>query len=115
MKFDRACNNHPEPKKVVSTLEGFEDSGMRRNGATTRLVDKAIQIIFSGNVCLCEDHCDEGNFRRANLDLYRRVLNRMHSEHRGVYERQIEYDRSSLTIWLVERKFNEKKGIQGDR
>lgn len=59
-------------------------SPYRRSGNTTRLVDNCIQIIFSGHVCVCEDHWEYGKNRLANKNLFERVLDRINKEHRSV-------------------------------
>jgi hypothetical protein len=53
----------------------------RRAGNTTRLVDECIQLLFSGVVCVCHDHWENGNNRHANQNLFERVMKRLNYEH----------------------------------
>lgn len=85
--------------RKVSTLEGMEDKLLsgRRHGNTTRLIDNAIQIIFSGNICVVEDHHDMGSHKVANKHLFDKILKRLNSEH-GRETMYLHYDVSKLEI-----------------
>jgi len=56
-------------KNKISTLEGFVDTGIRASGRTTKLVDKAINIIFNGNICIVKDHHDIIDSHKELFDL----------------------------------------------
>ena len=66
-------------KITESTLENFEATEGRATGNTTRLIDNAIQIIFSGKVCVVRD-CGENQ----DSELFKKVLRRLRVEH-GLY------------------------------
>jgi hypothetical protein len=89
--------------KITSTLDGYKeiiDDG-RQVGNSTRQIDMAIQIIFGGGECIVEDHHEMGNNRKANLNLYNRILNRLKMEHQWVFEnKRIILDRNKLSIKL---------------
>ncbi len=57
----------------------------RRCGNSTRLVDKAIQILFSGKICIVKDHHEHGYNVCSNEDLLRRILQRLEIEHKIKY------------------------------
>jgi hypothetical protein len=71
-----------EPRKI-STLEGVENfiTTKRCDGNTTRLVDRAIQIIFSGNICVVKDHWMNGEHDESNRFLYDRIMDRLENEY----------------------------------
>lgn len=51
---------HGSTKVYETTLENASKiTSIRRDGNTTRLIDNAIQILFSGKVCICLDHHDK--------------------------------------------------------
>lgn len=55
----------------------------RRSGRTTRQIDDAIQRLFTqGSIEIPIDHSQA---RVANQSLYRRLVNRLHSEHQGMW------------------------------
>jgi hypothetical protein len=69
-------------ERVYSTLEGFTGyvSG-RRVGNTTRLVDHAVQMIFSNKAIIAHDHYLHGTDREANRHLFRKIMERLVQEH----------------------------------
>ena len=83
--------------KEQSTLDGFLPNPNRRSGNTTRLVDRAIQIIFNGDTCLVEDHYKNGEDKRLNKYLFYKILDRLDSEHSL---ESLSYDVKELTIKL---------------
>lgn len=95
----------------ITTLEGLADKtivGGRRQGNTTRLVDSAIQDLFSGAKIKVLDHYDNGQNSKANLTLYNKILDRLNFEHKittkfGNSQYKLALNRSELTIELVER------------
>ena len=92
-----------EEKIVVSTLDGAEKlivSG-RQEGNTTRLIDYAIDIIFSGHICKVQDHHENGQHIRANQNLFDRIVKRLEHEHHHGSEKFFDTykcDRNKLTI-----------------
>jgi hypothetical protein len=89
----------------VTTFEGMEGkiTPRRRDGNTTRLVDNAIQILFRGDICVVLDHHEWGRNHRANKNLFDAILERLHREHRFIFEqRRVKIDRGNLEIRFVE-------------
>lgn len=86
-------------KKQQSTLEDSVILEGRRVGNTIRLVDNAIQILFSGKICKVEDHVKNGENHFANRYLFKSIINRLSNEHNLEGEDVIE-DISNLTIEL---------------
>jgi hypothetical protein len=89
--------------KIISTLDTYKEiiNGGRQVGNSTRQIDMAIQVIFNGNECIVKDHHEMGNNRKANLNLYARILNRLSQEHQWVFEnKRIILDRNKLSIKL---------------
>lgn len=92
-------------EEKVSTLGGGIISG-RRKGNSTRQIDRAIQIIFSGRTCVVLDHFEDGSSHRANLYLFNQILSRLAFEHEiGVDKLNI--DRNKLEISLKKYNLNE--------
>lgn len=50
----------------------------RATGATTRLVDTAIQSLFNSGYSICKDHCPHP---LATKDLHKRIIGRLSNEH----------------------------------
>ena len=70
---------------MKSTLDGAEFlilSG-RRMGNTTRLIDYAIQIIFSGETVVIKDHHESGKNYSENKRLFDLIVRRLEIEHPG--------------------------------
>ena len=86
-----------------STLSNFDWSNRyrRRSGNTTGLVDAGIQIVFSGHICVCEDHYIEGNVRRENKRLFELILKRLKIEHNLDTDNGIKVDPVCLEISYV--------------
>jgi hypothetical protein len=83
-----ACvNYYLEPAKPEtfdrrrSTLTGQVFDSGRRTGKSVRLIDNAIQIIFSGNICVVEDHPEPDKSKHADKALFKRIVKRLESEH----------------------------------
>jgi hypothetical protein len=79
----------------------------RRSGNSTRLIDNAIQIIFSGKVCVVQDHYQHGEIKMINKLLFDRVIKRLESEHRFswmVKNGKIYADYINLEIYLINTK-----------
>lgn len=88
-------------KITESTLENFEPTTGRATGNTTRLVDNAIQIIFSGKICAVKDHHRDSNCDR---DLFRKILRRLRVEHDLDFwekRKKIRVDSGDLEIELL--------------
>lgn len=65
-------------KEKETTLDNVKNiTNKRRDGNTTRLVDNAIQILFSGKICICLDHHNNEN---AHKNLFDRVIYRLTRE-----------------------------------
>lgn len=76
---------------------------MRRTGQTTRLIDEAIQIIFSGQVWIAKDHYMNGTEHKANFYLFKGVVKRLENEHGLLNPKahdQFKLDYKQLTIKL---------------
>ena len=86
----------------VSTLDGQEINPARRSGNTSRLVDRAIQIIFNGDICVVRDHTDNGESKLANHHLMQLILMRLNNEHSSLmYYGKIVYDIPGLEIKML--------------
>jgi len=71
-----------EQKKLKNTLDGFKPEYGRVCGNTTRLIDKAIQMIFSDGGCIVRDYYPN---KEANVNLFNRIIGRLNSEHNFEY------------------------------
>lgn len=102
-------NDGERPRKTYTyynALEGFEAKPGRRQGNTTRMIDRAIQLLFEHGAIIVVDHWlpkdDYGNriSRAASEDLWRRVQRRLGIEHPG-------------QLWIFDQKFLtiERKGM----
>lgn len=70
----------------------------RMVGNTTRIIDNAIQTLFTfGRVVACDHY----NSRESDLRVFQLILQRLHNEHGWV---EIKYDRRTLKIELVDKK-----------
>ena len=88
-----------------NTLEKIQDkiTSRRRDGNTTRLIDNAIQILFSGKICVVLDHHECGRKRMVNKHLFDRILRRLEIEHRGMLEsKRVKIDKNNFEFSLVE-------------
>lgn len=97
--------------KKVTTLEGtfHKITTKRRDGNTTRLVDNAIQILFSGSICVVLDHHEIGRSYNANRHLFECILKRLRTEHRWLFEQnKIKFDKDKLEIMIVSHLHNKK-------
>jgi len=80
-----------KPYTYYNALEGhIPDSGRtRRCGETTRLIDKAIQLLFEHGAIVVEDHWfgvdgrDWEVHKIASEDMFRRIQRRLRIEHPG--------------------------------
>ena len=95
-------------KKKVTTLEnmsGIIKFNTRRIGNTTRLIDRAIQIIFNGYICIVLDHHEYGGNRQANINLFNLIIKRLDSEHKYLLQNNlIKVNPNRLEIYLVDLK-----------
>lgn len=69
---------------------------MRRSGRTTRLVDWAIQQLFSGNTVTIADHHESFDNQKRLVKL---VANRLQNEH-NVRASDLDYDYNENTLKL---------------
>jgi hypothetical protein len=93
--------------KRITTLEGLIKGSItenRRSGNTTRLIDNAIQIIFSGNICVVKGHSNSdhvGNYE--NRELFNLIIKRLTSEHQyHIINNHIVTDSKKLEIYFKE-------------
>ena len=88
-------------KEIKNTLEGFEDTYQRRSGNSTRQIDIAINLLFKGYKVEVKDHWEYGSHRKANEDLFRRILKRLQFQHNLdllIKENKIKIDKDKLTV-----------------
>jgi len=91
--------NYKEIVDVASNILSVVDEEMNRGtGRTTRLVDKAIQTLFTDKIVLVRDHF---NSREAHKHLADRIMDRMHYEHPGVQVEKL-HVKDILIIKLIE-------------
>ncbi len=93
-------------KKKQSTLEGMDSvlTRTRADGNTIRLVDNAIQILYSNKICVVRDHSGFGENKTCNIHLFDAILSRLHNEHRLLQlraENKIRIDKGKLEIELL--------------
>lgn len=69
-------------------------TGKRRNGNSSRQIDHAIQLLFSGKTVAVIDH---SGHNIANIDLFKRIIRRLEIEH---HQPKIIVDRKKLIIKL---------------
>lgn len=79
---------------MKSTLNKDLIEPYRRCGNTTRQVDFAIQLLFSGEDIKVEDHHKDGKDFNSNLNLFRKIVKRLQLEHGDYFN----INRSDLTI-----------------
>jgi hypothetical protein len=84
---------------LLSVTEGLQ-SNKRRAGNTTKLINKAIDIIFNGDICVAKDDYLEGKDAHSNQDVFNMILKRLEIEHRCSFRFDIEKDVKNLEIWL---------------
>lgn len=92
-----------------SSLDFVKTTNRRCDGNTTRIVDNAIQIIFSGDICVIEDHFQ--NNRDSKEHLARTIIRRLEIEHRWI-SKHIIFDKKKMEIFLddeVMEKINNKR------
>ena len=95
-----------------NTLEKMQDkiTYRRRDGNTTRLIDNAIQILFSGKICVVLDHHEWGKSRMANKHLFDQILRRLEIEHRWMLEsKRVKIDKNKFEFSFVEEPMLEPK------
>ena len=91
-------------KEIKNTLEGFEDTYQRRSGNSTRHIDIAIDLLFKWYKVEVKDHWEYGSHRKANEDLFYRILKRLQFEHNLdllIKENKIKIDKDKLTVELL--------------
>ena len=79
-----------------------EPSSIRRTGRTTRLVDQAVQTIFSGKRWTSFVHYQFGRNRQSNERLFQLVLKRLSAEHAWI-SNKIEVEPQHLWIELKKK------------
>lgn len=90
----------------ISTLDGIDYfPWARRSGRTTMLVDRAIQIIFSGNTCVIRDHYKWGEDPRENKELFYKVIDRLTAEHGHLFQQgKIKINERGLKICIYDQE-----------
>lgn len=84
-------------KRCITTLDGFRMEEGRAKGNTTRLADKAIQLLFEGNKVACLDIYRFGSDRQSNMLLMNKILRRLRVEH-DIDTSELIIDDSNYTI-----------------
>ncbi len=95
--------------KNENTLSLETLTNKRKDGNTTRQVDYAIQLLFSGKTCLVTDHCStyglpDSTVHRQSKELCWRILRRLKTEHNLTVGKDIDFDNHKLTISLITNK-----------
>jgi hypothetical protein len=98
-------------KKKVSTLDCVDELGgyplidyYRCSGNSTRLIDRAIQLLYMGKIVVVQDHWQNGQHKEANRYLFEAILKRLSQEHQLTYlikNKKIKIDKLELQIELV--------------
>ena len=92
-------------KKVKNTLDGIEFNYYQRScGNSTKQIDLAINLLYNGYKVVVKDHWEGGSHRKANEDLFRRILKRLQFEHNLdllIKENKIKINKSEFTIELL--------------
>ena len=89
-------------KELVTSLQRLPEwciKDGRRIGNTTRAIDHAIQLLFSGCKVFILDPWQNGRNENANKDMFRRTLDRIKREHTPL---EIKFDSKALTIELID-------------
>jgi len=88
-------------KITKNTIEGVELNTERRSGNSTRQINSAIDNLFKGFIVEVKDHWENGNHRKANEMLFRRILDRLHFEHQLdllIKQNLIKINKKELTL-----------------
>ena len=90
-------------ENVVDLLYGFEPEEGRMRGNSTRLIDKAIQLLFEGKTVIVRDHHYNGkNSNKMNAMLFERIIKRIYSEHSPIIEKKrLVFNRKRLEIKIM--------------
>jgi len=91
-------------KENKNTIDGVELNYQRMEGNSTRQIDAAINHLFKGYKVEIKDHWENGTHRKANENLFHRVLKRLQFEHRLdtlIKEKKIKIDKAKFTIELL--------------
>jgi len=82
----------------------IEEKSGRRVGNTTRQIDYAIQLLFTGHTVVVKDHWYKGERRDPNEYLFYRILDRLALEHslrHMVEHKEIKIDKNKLILKLL--------------
>jgi hypothetical protein len=85
-------------REIISSLHGVDIRPQRRCGNTTRIIDNAIQIVYSGNICQFEDHHTKGN---ALDKIFTRFVDRLNYQDDGIID-LLDVDRIKHTVAIKE-------------
>lgn len=93
-------NKALEVRELRSTLKDITTYSDRQCGNTTRQVDKAIEIVFNGDICIVRDHNENGINMFSNRLLFKKILRRLSYEH-GILSSGLIINKIRLTIQLI--------------
>jgi hypothetical protein len=83
--------------KMTRTVSNTDNCNLprRRCGNTTRIIDAVIQDLFAGKLCLIVDHHPNGF-----VNLWPRILDRIHMEHRRVFDTYLCVNKEEHLMWI---------------
>lgn len=84
-------------KRFRHTLEGFDETCLRQTGRTTKIIDKAIDLLFQGGDVLIVDHHKRGGSTITNRLLMDWIMRRLHFEH-NIGRRPTGYGKQRLAV-----------------
>lgn len=90
----------------ISRLKDIDDkiTLKRRDGNTTRIIDNAIQVLFSKNSCIVADHYENGGDWETNEYLLKKILKRLSFEHYHIMKHvQVDKTRYPITITILKK------------
>lgn len=87
-------------REVRNTIDGADIRAGRRCGNSTRQIDLAIDLLFSGFKVDVKDHFDNGCMRESNRLLFEHILLRLDREHH-IGTSLLIVDYKNLTIELI--------------
>lgn len=80
-------------------LEKPKDTGKRRDGNSTRLIDYYVQLLFTKEIIIINSDNPIGIAH--DKDLFNRIVKRLSNEHKWIFHNKLKINKSKLTIsWL---------------
>lgn len=67
---------------MKNTLDFVDIKPGRKVGNTTRQINKAVELLFNGEIVEIKDHMENGNHIPSNYRLYELIRERLFHEHR---------------------------------